>query len=114
MALIERKDGDAFDIRIGGSVVNPGTTTLIPSLEAKGKLGNFSIHNRGANTITVFPEYSVDDLTFFPIDDGTGTAILTTAKETLNWAAGYRFVRLNATAAVTTNDVDSYAYVGSQ
>lgn len=114
MALIERKDGDAFDIRLGGTVVNPGTTILIPSFEVKGKLGNFSINNRGANTITVFPEYSVDNITFFPIDDGTGNAILTTAKLTLNWAAGYRFVQLTSTAAITTNDVDTYAYVGSQ
>lgn len=118
MALIEHVGARPFlfifDSKTATPVLDTGDTVLIGKREVFGMNGNFFIQNRGANTIVLFPRHSNDGTKFAEIDNGTGISLAAGAETTLNFVGGYRFIRLDATAVITTNDVDSSMYVSQR
>ena len=103
-----------FDSKTATTVADSGDTVLIDKVEVLGLNGNFFVENKGANTIVLFPRHSNDGVTFAEIDNGAGISLIAGAKTTLNFAAGYRFVRLDATAVITTTLVDSSFFVSQR
>ena len=103
-----------FDSKTATPVSDTGDTVLIDKVEVFGLNGNFFVENKGANTIVLFPRHSNDGNKFTDINSGGGITLLAGAEVTLNFAAGYRFVRLDATAVITTALVDSSFYVSQR
>jgi hypothetical protein len=95
------------------TVAASGTTACIPAIETKGQSGVFAVNNSSANSVTVFPRYSLDGTTYFEIDNGSGTAMATGVKQSFPWIGKYRYVKLDAQTS-TQSIIVCYAYTSNQ
>ena len=95
------------------TVSGTGTTAMILSNAIHGRKGTFTVNNAGANTVTVFPRVSNDEITWYEMDNGSGTAVATTVTKHFPWEGNYKYVKLDGTAAAESVGVVSTIYVAS-
>jgi len=90
-----------------------GNINLIPCTLINGRKGNFTVNNAGAQTIVAYPRVSNDEVTWFEMDNGSGTSQATTVKKVYPFLGNYKFVKLDTTAVTTSAGVVSTVYVAS-
>lgn len=111
---IKKRQHDEINVtQTTKTVASTGTTTLITSELIQGRKGNFTVDNKGANTIVVFPQVSNDDTVWYEMDNGSGTSQATTIKKVYPFLGNYKYVRIVATAGTASAGVVTDLYLAS-